>query len=227
MTSRHFTSIARLGRFMQSAMKGSKYTRSADSFGVSILSIFVIFGMPQLATTAPAKAAVRSEQVTIEDLQGATIEASTTDERVVRQKGKNYPGKFQMDLNIRFIDTNSIHVNFVGTWYGARQTRQTKNEGGVANLEHPKEVKSRGGGHSLWTFQDGVLSYLRTYQGGGMIMTFAMNRSAKGFECAAKMSKPRETGIPSINMKSVVAGGWVEILSSKMVRSSCSIRAAN
>jgi hypothetical protein len=168
--------------------------------------------------------ALSQTPVAIDDLQGAVMEASTTHERVIRRDGKERPNKVQYDWTIRFISTDAIHVRIVVTSYGARGTqKKTDNQGRVFNLVDPKETKLRGGGHLLWVFENGVLTRLRTFQGGGAMGSFAFTRSANGFDCTIEFSWAREAGVPSINFRSVIADAWVQILSAKQVASSCRV----
>jgi hypothetical protein len=74
-----------------------------------------------------------------------------------------------------------------------------------------------------WLFEDGALTFLRTYEGGGMKATFTVARSATGFGCTANVSWPREEGIPTIKLRSFDNITPIEILSTKQIASSCRI----
>jgi hypothetical protein len=160
--------------------------------------------------------------VTLKDLQGSVMEASTTHDRVVRREGRERANKYQLAWKIRFISADSIHTSTVATSYTARGTFSNKNEVTV-DLARPRETKSRGGGHVLWLFEDGVLTFLRTYQGGGMKATFAVTRKGEGLDCTAKAIWPREVGVPSIMLRSFVDNKPVEVLSERQIASSCRI----
>jgi len=114
----------------------------------------------------------------------------------------------------------------VGTTYDDRGATKAKGSGRVVNfnLARPSETKSRGGGHQLWIFENGVLTFLRTYEGGGMKATFAMNRNATGFNCTTNVVWPREVGISSIKTRSDVDQTVLELLSTKQIASSCRIK---
>jgi hypothetical protein len=162
------------------------------------------------------------EPATINDLEGGAINASTTHERVFRRGGKEGRDKFRLDWSIRFISRDTVHASTVATSYSARGAYSKKNEATV-NLARPKETKSRGGGHMLWIFENGVLTFLRTYQGGGMQASFTVARKAAGFTCSANASWPREAGVPSIMLRSFVDKESMEILSEILVASSCQV----
>jgi hypothetical protein len=160
--------------------------------------------------------------VGINDLEGAAIKASTIHERVLRRDGKERQDKFRIDWSVRFLSKETIHASIFATSYNARGTHSKKNEATV-NLARPKETKSRGGGHMLWVFENGVLTFLRTFQGGGMKASFAVTRTSAGFTCSANASWPREVGVRSIMLKSFVDEQPMEILSEKFISSTCQV----
>lgn len=159
--------------------------------------------------------------VAINDLEGAAISASTTHERVTRRDGRERQDQYRLEWSIRFISRDTIHTSLVATSYNARGANSKKNEATV-NLARPKATKSRGGGHMLWVFENGVLTFLRTYQGGGMKARFAVTRKPGGFTCSATASWPREVGVPSIMLNSFDKQP-MEILSEKLVASTCQV----
>jgi lipoprotein-anchoring transpeptidase ErfK/SrfK len=158
----------------------------------------------------------------MEDLQGALMEVSVTQERTIRRDGKELPNKFRMDWKIRFNAVDSISVSSERISYGLRNTNRTKEKESVKNLARPTETKLRGGGHTLWIFEDDALTFLRTYQGGGLKATFAVTRGATGFDCTAKVSWLREESAPIV-MRSFVDDARLEILSARQVASTCRV----
>jgi len=162
------------------------------------------------------------QTTTIEDLQGALMEVSVTHERTIRRDGKELPNKLRSDWKIRFNSVDSISVSSERISYGLRKTNRTKEKESVKNLARPRETTSRGGGHALWMFDDDALTFLRTYQGGGMKATFTVARSPTGFDCTAKVSWLREEGAPIV-MRSFVDDARLEILSARQVASTCRV----
>ena len=163
-----------------------------------------------------------AQTITMEDLQGALMEVSVTQERTIRRDGRELPNKFRMDWKIRFNSLESISVSSERISYGLRKTNRTKEKESVKNLTRPTETRLRGGGHALWILEDDALTFLRTYQGGGLKATFAMARSPTGFDCTAKVGWLREEGAPIV-MRSFVDEARLEILSARQVASSCRI----
>jgi hypothetical protein len=168
--------------------------------------------------------AVWAQTALIEDLQGALMVVSVTHDRTIRRDGREIPNKFRTDWKIRFNSVDSISVSAERISSGPRKTNRIQEKESVKTLARPKETASRGGGHALWIFEDDTLTFLRTYQGGGMKATFTVARSATGFDCTAKVSWLREEGTPIV-MKSFVDEARLEIVSSKQVASSCRIMA--
>jgi hypothetical protein len=75
----------------------------------------------------------------------------------------------------------------------------------------------------MWLFEAGILTYVRTYEAGAIKATFAVSRTDLGFACTANVSWPRETGKPSIVLRSFVDNSKIEIISAKQSASSCTI----
>jgi hypothetical protein len=171
----------------------------------------------------PTTSAYGQQTLTSGDLVGAVMEVSVTNNRVVRRDGKQFEDRYQTDWTIHFVSKDRIRQTFIGTNYSPRGINKSPLEGGLATLGRPKETPSRGGGHRLWIFDAGVLTFLRTYQGGGMKGTFTVTRSGSGFNCTARVSWPREAGVPTIVMQSYVDNARIEIVSATQSASSCSI----
>jgi hypothetical protein len=184
---------------------------------VSRLSLIIGLGV-----SAPS--AWAEQPLTAADLIGTVMTLSVTNDRTMRRDGRQYPDKYQTDWTIEFVSQDTIRPTFVGTAYGPRSTYKTPVEGGgLIPLGVSKETPSRGGGTFLWRFEAGVLTFLRTYEAGAMKATFAVTRTDAGFTCTANVSWPRETGVPTIVMRSFVDDSKVEIISAKQSASSCTI----
>jgi hypothetical protein len=181
--------------------------------------LLLILGLAVLSSSAGAQ-----QPVTPADLVGTVMEVSVTNDRVIRRDGRQYPNKYQTDWTIDFVSEDTIRPIFIGTDYSPQRTTKTPLEGGrLITLGRPNETLSRGGGHQVWIFDAGVLTFLRTYEGGGMKGTFAVTRNDAGFSCAASVSWPREVGVPTIIMRSYVDNARVEIVSAKQSAASCKI----
>jgi hypothetical protein len=168
------------------------------------------------------------EPVTATDLVGSVMKLSVTNDRIMRREGRQYPDKYQTDWTIEFVSEDAIRPAFIGTVYGPRGISKTPVEtGGLILLGRSIETASRGGGTFTWTFENGVLSFVRTYDAGAMRATFAVSRTDHGFVCTAAVSWPKEVGKSSIVMRSFVDNSRVEILTAKQSASSCAISKAS
>jgi hypothetical protein len=175
-----------------------------------------------LGLSAPSAAA--EEPVTTADLIGTVMTLSVTNDRIVRGNGRQYTDKYQTDWTIKFVSQDTIRPAFVGSNYGPRATSKTRVEGGgLIPLGVSLETPSRGGGTFLWRFEAGVLTFLRTYEAGAMKATFVVTRTDAGFACTANVSWAKETGMPTIVLRSYVDNSKFEIISAKQSASSCTI----
>jgi len=167
------------------------------------------------------------EPVAAADLVGSVMRLSVTNDRIMRREGRQYPDKYQTDWTIEFVSEDAIRATFVGTVYGPRGISKTPVEtGGLILLGHAIETPSRGGGTFTWLFENGVLSFVRTYEVGAMKATFEVSRTDRGFACTATVSWPKEVGKPSIVLRSFVDNSKVEIMTAKQSTSSCAISKA-
>ncbi len=186
----------------------------------SLLAVVVALG-----SSAPLTGA--EEPVSAADLVGSVMKLSVTNDRIMRREGRQYPDKYQTDWTIEFVSEEAIRASFVGTAYGPRGIFKTPVEtGGLILLGRSIETPSRGGGTFMWVFENGVLSYVRTYEVGAMKANFGVSRVDRGFACTATVSWPKETGKPSIVMRSFVDNSKVEIITAKQSASSCAISKA-
>jgi hypothetical protein len=178
-----------------------------------------------LGSSAPLMGA--EQPVSAADLVGSVMKLSVTNDHIMRHEGRQYPDKYQMDWTIEFVSQTFIRPSFVGTAYSPRSTHKTPVEGGgLTVLEVAKETRSRGGGGQIWLFEAGALIYLRTYEVGAMKAIFSVTRTDGGFACSATVFWPKETGKPSIVMRSFVDNSTVEIITAKQSASLCAISKA-
>jgi hypothetical protein len=186
-------------------------------YALGLLSLVIAMGVA-------APFAWAQQAVTTADLVDTVMRLSVTNDRTMRRDGRQYPDKYQTDWTIEFVSHDFIRPTFVGTDYTHRGTSKTPLEGGrLIHLGTPKETRSRGGGDEIWIFDPGVLTYVRTYEGGAMKAIFAVTRTEVGFACTANVAWIKETGVPTIVMRSFVDNSHVEIVSAKQSASSCTI----
>jgi hypothetical protein len=167
------------------------------------------------------------QAVTAAELAGTVMEVSSTNSRVLLRDGRRIPYRYKIEWTIYFLSDDMITATFIGTDYTARGVKKTPVErGGLIKLARPNETRSRGGGHQVWVFEDGALTYLRTYLGGAMKAIFSVTRKGGDFACTTSVEWLREEGVPSIVMRSPHDKSRVEIVSTRQTASSCKIRRA-
>jgi hypothetical protein len=214
----------RRGKFLR-AVQGVTGWPSAES----VQGPFAKYALRRLllvtALGVPAPSAWAQQPVTAADLVGSVMTLSVTNDRTMRHDGRQYPDKYKTDWTIEFVSQDAIRPAFVGTVYLPKATHKTPVEGGgLIPLGVPKQTQSRGGGYIIWVFDPGVLTFLRTYEGGAMKANFAVARTGAGFACTASVSWPKETGVKTIVMRAFEDNRKVEIISAKQSASSCTIK---
>jgi hypothetical protein len=175
-----------------------------------------------LASLLPGSAWAEKPVVSAE-LVGSIIKGSTTEARVHRMGDSEWSLRVQLDWTIEFVSKDQIRPTFVVTVYdrGATQKRPAE-AGGLIRLGKPAEARDRGGGDYIWTFEEGVLTLVRSYKSGAQTVIFAVTRSRAGFDCTASVSWFHEAGTPNIMLRRG-DGTWMEIVSSKQESSSCAV----
>jgi hypothetical protein len=172
-----------------------------------------------------------SQTVTFADLQGSVIEASVVYDQTVRWAGAGRDvrqTRLQTDLRTVIGPGNAITDTWTVMVTSHRGTRQSTPETASYTLGRPQQVSNLGGGHAVWTFADGELTFLRTYKTGGYKRTIAFARAARaaggagGLTCTIRAPVAREEGAGEIRTESPF-GGELEVLSRKQVSSTCRV----
>lgn len=175
-----------------------------------------------LLSILPAQACAQA--VTFADLRGAMVEASVTYQQDRRTQGGDVSGGVRQDWRFTLGPADAIQYASTITAFGPRGSRTSSPNTGTARLERPGQARSHGGGHGLWVFANGTLTFLRTYQGdGGYKRSIAFRRSHEGFTCTIRTAFARENGRGAIRFTSPVSGANVEILSAKPISSNCRV----
>jgi hypothetical protein len=176
--------------------------------------------LPLLAIAQPAFA---QDAVTLADLQGATMQAVSISQRTLKREGRSFSDRYEADWTVVFTAPDTIQVTFVGISNTPRGVFKTPVESGAARLEKPGPIATRGGGHRVWIFDNGVLTFLRTFEIGGMKSEFSFAKAKTGLSCAAKVEWVREAGMPAVVLKSFVDNVRTEIYDAKQMSSTCQV----
>jgi hypothetical protein len=113
-----------------------------------------------LAAISPAW----GQPVTLADLEGIVIEARLVRQQTHLREGRERSSQVQDDFTIEIGPAGSIHQTINPTSHTARGSRKGKTVSGSFTLERPQETTNSGGGHAVWIYEDGTLTFLRTFQ---------------------------------------------------------------
>jgi hypothetical protein len=177
---------------------------------------------------------VSAQPVSFADLDGYTIESEVVRAQVIRREGWQGLVKVHQKWTVIIGPGEIIHMTTVNTVEGPRG-KQTGNPGsGFLTLGQPQQLGHMGGGYGVWEFQNGILTYVRTFKQGAFRKNFELTlgeralmvdgvHSAGGFSCTDSESFARERGVGPIVFNSPVDGKPSTLISSKPVSSSCKV----
>ena len=170
-----------------------------------------------LAGSVPAAC----EEVKLADLEGRIVEAKFSREQVVRRAGLTFPVRIDGNWRIAIKPEKQLDVTYKATAHTPRGTREAKPISGTVTLDEPGRTPA--GGQRLWTFADGTLTLVRTYEAGAYRIAFSFAGNADGPTCKVKEAFAREGGTGEIKLDSPFGGGQVTIVRAKQVSASCKV----
>lgn len=153
--------------------------------------------------------------VTWSDLQGTVIESSSNFTLQTRYNGRERWQKVRGSWRI-----------IVGPGQTITGTLTRENAAGIKTnsatftLGRPQKFAD---GDTVWFFENGQLVNLRTFQAGGMKITYAFTRRSNGIACSVKAPFARERGAATIRRDAIGGPGNAEILSTKINSSTCRV----
>jgi hypothetical protein len=182
-------------------------------------------------TTAPAHTwgqtaatnAKPNDPVTFVELAGSVIEAKLVRDQVVRREGRTFPVRSQDDVKLVIGADNRIEQSVTVTSDTPRGQRKGPTRTGVYTLGEQRAIGTLGGGNGILTFEDGVLTFIRTFKEGAVKRTFAFSRSPDGLSCTANQTFAREGGVGDLHMNSAIDDTPVIIVSFKQISSTCRV----
>lgn len=161
--------------------------------------------------TAPAAA----QTITWAELQGAVIESASNFIILSRYNGVDRRGAVRGSWKLTIGPGQSI----TGTL--TRENRAgIKTNSGTFTLGRPQTFAD---GSTVWLFEDGVLTNLRTFQAGGIKVSYTFSRAANGLTCSVRAPFVRESGAGPIQRDAIGGSGTAEILDIKTESSNCRI----
>jgi hypothetical protein len=178
---------------------------------------------PALAFIVLATPARGQDAVTFADLDGAAVEAKLVMHQVIRREGRQFPVRLHNHVRLSIGPEDKIEVVITPISDTPRGRRYGPSRKGTHKLEQPRSSQTLGGGHGVFVFMDGTLTWLRTFRGGAFKRTFAFARGAEGLTCTATDSFARESGRGRVFLDSSIDGRPVEVVSARQVASTCRV----
>jgi hypothetical protein len=163
------------------------------------------------------------QAVTFADLEGTAVDITFINDRISLRDGQEISVRMEQNVKLVLGPGGTIHSTAVNTAHSPRGVRQGQPRTGTSKLSQPRQLQNLGGGHGVWVFIDGTLTFLRTYKGGAYRQSIAFARNSNGFSCTARAAFMRENGVGKIVLDSAVGDGEVTILNDKPVSSSCRV----
>lgn len=160
---------------------------------------------------APAQA------VTVEELNGATIQVTTGYSMRVRRAGGEFPSQMTWSIRLKIGPEGKIMGSTTRTVTTPRgpQSRSHSMNGTIGK----PGTGGTGVGNALWLLDGNKLTLLRTFDAGGFKAEITLN----GSSCSVRAVMAREQGAGNTRRSDSVVGGAVEVLSMTPTSSSCRI----
>jgi hypothetical protein len=165
-----------------------------------------------------------SRGVSFADLQGAVVEATFVTQNTGRGSiGREFSVRVQNSYTITIGPGNTIHASSVGTQYLPTGPQRSAPSSGSYVLAQARQLTSGGGGQAMWAFENGELTFRRTFKAGGYSRTIAFTRTPGGLICSFNAFYAREVGVGEIKFESRFSHDMVVMTSVKPVSSTCRV----
>jgi hypothetical protein len=164
-----------------------------------------------------------NDPVKFTELAGSVIEARVVRDQVVRREGRTFPVRSQDDIKLVIGADNRIEQSVTVTSDTPRGQRKGPTRTGVWSLGEQRPIGSLGGGNGILTFENGVLTFIRTFKEGAVRRTFAFSRGPDGLSCDANQAFGREGSVGDLTMNSAIDDNPIIVVSSKQISSTCRV----
>lgn len=149
---------------------------------------------------------------------GKSISGTVNYKNRIRFEGKEFDSDMRFDLNLTISGDGQVSGNTSRSSIGLKGQPIAQNRAISATIGKPREVA--GSGNSVIVVSGSTLTILRTWEVGGAKITVNMQG---GGRCTISAPVMREVGAGTTKRDHIVRGS-VEVLSSRQVGSSCSVR---
>jgi len=164
-----------------------------------------------------------SDSVRFAELAGSVIEASIVRDQIVRREGRTFPVRVQNNIKLDIGPDDGIEQSTTVTSETRRGRRAGQTVTGAFKLGELRLLGAVGGGDAVFTFEDSVLTFIRTFKEGAIKRAFAFSRSPGALTCTASENFAREGGVGGLAMNSAIDGVPVVVISYKEVSSTCRV----
>jgi hypothetical protein len=169
------------------------------------------------------RAANAETPVTIAELQGAIIRTRVLAQQEGLHNGLPFRNTAETNLSITINSPSSLTATAVDTAHNPRGDRSSPSRSGTFILGKPREVQGPLSGHRLWIFEDGKLTTLGTFQGGGFRTTISFSRGTDGLHCVIHSALAHESGVDGWRWVSPVTGETIQMKTRTPIESSCTV----
>jgi hypothetical protein len=156
-----------------------------------------------------------AQSVGLTEIEGTVIQGQVTDELVGRNRGLQGTAVVRSVLRLTIGPPGAIEQ----TWTVGRQRPLSES----FTLDQIKSVKSGGGGEAVWTFDDAMLTFVRTYRAGALKVEISFARGTNGLTCRLYANFARERGVGPISFDSDTDGTAIEVFGAKQLSSTCQV----
>jgi hypothetical protein len=182
----------------------------------------LILGLPLMAVPA------WGQEVTLSDLNGATVQYGRVFQQTHISNGKTYNPKVYY-TGLITIEDNTYRASFqvtsihpdgrknVGPWRGGK----------IRTLGIP--FKGKTGDDYVFIFADGILTGLAVYTAagdggaGGSKLSIEFKREPAGLTCSFSHPTMRETGVGEIRKNAATNGKPIQIIQRREISSNCTV----
>lgn len=171
-----------------------------------------------------ATATHAQDRVTLAELEGVVIEIKVVRQQVLHAKGKTYPNRFHLGVIVTVGGDEDLSVRADVVNHTPTGEHKSKPETIAVKLQKPGAAQMFGSGTGMWLFNEGKLTYLRTFQNGAYKRDVTIKRTAQQLTCEVKEGFAREEGKPNIMWNSSHDGSLIKLVSDELVSATCAIR---
>jgi len=176
--------------------------------------------LPALLVVGMLAAPRSARAITLEELQGVSIEASSLYNTHIRLNGREFDAQTRWSVRMSIAADGAFNASFVrvALYQGREMGSLNKSLSGTIG-----SVQKAGLGHAVWLLSGDKLILLRTFEAGGFKAEITLNPDGK--TCTLRAPLAREVGAGNTRMQSAARpGSQVEVLSATQASSSCEVK---